>query len=331
MVMISTIPIAIGLIAFIGFYQLLKPRIPYYVISVKTIFPTFLMSNQQQQQHSKQSRIAAAATTTTSSSSFFAYELSANIMMHNDNFIKINIHALTFDMFYPNNYKNNNKINNELRHIGQITDTRQYTKWWSSSSKSTDSEIDGNDNNNNNINIVNSTDLNFMERQIARRRRQSRLLPPMWELEPRSDFTIDDAMYMMMPFADLSYGALFSLLWDVLVGWGHVKIPLTGVLHIGAAAPLPAVLAVNISSSSSSSNNNIPLTLSIFCKNSLNVWTLTVEGIHCDLDNLVPGWKRMDIETNRLRRKFEYVQWFPTKTRSENDDDDDDDDKTNHS
>jgi len=81
-------------LALVGMYQILKPRLPQYTLRIRTVFPTFLKN------------------------ATLAYQMGSDVQMHNHNFVSIHIHALTFDLFYPD-------WNNRLHHVGQVTDARQ--------------------------------------------------------------------------------------------------------------------------------------------------------------------------------------------------------------
>jgi hypothetical protein len=83
------------LMALGGVYQVFKPRLPKYTFQIQTFFPKFLASNSK-----------------------MAYQLNSDIQMHNDNFIAIEIYALSFDLFYPD-------WEQRLHHVGQVTDSRQ--------------------------------------------------------------------------------------------------------------------------------------------------------------------------------------------------------------
>jgi hypothetical protein len=234
--------------------------------------------------------------------------------MYNDNFITIDIYSLTFDMFYPD-------FNDELRHVAQITDTRQYSPtWWSwgaSSPSSGDSDHDDDDDDDddederstrndrkrstgrgdavtqtNTEHATENDNTNKKERTTSKNKKSKRRRTrksPMWSLNPRSDFIIDDRMYMIMyggasTMMSLSYDAVRNL-------GGTIQVPLTGVLHLLA-------------------NGIVPITLSIICNNDVETFSLTVNGRNCELDNLIPGWKEMDQESSRLRSKLDGTKYL---------------------
>mmetsp|Transcript_25784 Transcript_25784/g.61074 ORF Transcript_25784/g.61074 Transcript_25784/m.61074 type:complete len:319 (+) Transcript_25784:352-1308(+) len=302
--MISTVPVSVGIAVLVGIYQLLKPRIPQYSIQVQSVFPTVVVP-------------APASGTQTGpdnvDTSFLAYEVSVNVNMYNDNFINIDIYSLTFDMFYPD------WTNEELRHVAQITDTRQYSKpsswslWPSPSSRTPDNDDDDDDDDDGDVGDIDERtestasntrtlvsdsmdeDPERKKRTTNRRRnRQLRKQPPMWSLGPRSDFVMDDTMYMAL-YGEAS--AIVSLSYDSLINLGGtIQVPLTGVMHIVA-------------------NGVVPVTLSIICDNELDTWSLTVNGLNCELNNLLPGWKDMGEESSRLRSKLEGTKYGNVESR----------------
>mmetsp|Transcript_25783 Transcript_25783/g.61072 ORF Transcript_25783/g.61072 Transcript_25783/m.61072 type:complete len:327 (+) Transcript_25783:352-1332(+) len=313
--MISTVPISVGFAVLVGFYQLLKPRIPQYSIQVQSVFPTFIVSATSgiaTTSIDNHNATAPASGTQTGSdsvdTSFLAYAISVNVNMYNDNFINIDIYSLTFDMFYPD------WTTEELRHVAQITDTRQYSKpsswslWPSSSSPTPDNDDDDDGDDVDDIDdktestasttrttLVSESREEDPKRKTNRRRnRQLRKQPPMWSLGPRSDFVMDDTMYMAL-YGEAS--AILSLSYDSLINLGGtIHVPLTGVMHIVA-------------------NGVVPVTLSIICDNELDTWSLTVNGLNCELNNLLPGWKDMGEESSRIRSKLDGTKYSNVESR----------------
>ena len=308
--MISTVPISVGFAVLVSFYQLLKPRIPQYAIQVQSVFPTVVVSTTSGARTSTVGTSSNATATTTGGqagsdsfdTSFMAYEISVNVNMYNENFINIDIYSLTFDMFYPD------WTTEELRHVAQITDTRQYSKpsvssLWSLWPSNDDYSVKGIDERTElaasatRSQLSDSVDEDSKRTKTTtsrRRNRRTRRQPPMWSLGPRSDFVVDDTMYMVL------YGevpAILSLSYNSLINLGGtIQVPLTGVMHIVA-------------------NGVVPVTLSIICDNELDTWSLTVNGLNCELNNLLPGWKDMGEESSRLRSKLEGTKYSYVESR----------------
>ena len=294
----------------VSLYQLLKPRIPQYAIQVQGVYPTVVVSATSGARTRTVGTSSNATATTTGTqvgsdsvdTSFIAYEISVHVNMYNENFINIDIYSLTFDMFYPD------WTTEELRHVAQITDTRQYSKpsspswslWPSKDDYSVKEDIDER------IELADSATrsplfetVNEESKGTKRttskgRNRRLRKQPPMWSLGPRSDFVVDDTMYMVL-YGEIS--AILSLSYDSLINLGGtIQVPLTGVMHIVA-------------------NGIVPVTLSIICDNELDTWSLTVNGLNCELNNLLPGWKDMGEESSRLRSKLEGTKYSNVESR----------------
>lgn len=92
--MVAFLPIGIGIIAAALIALLAKPRLPTFSFKVLKLYPTLLHDSTP------------------------AINVGAQISLHNSNFITAEVHAFTFDMYYPD-------WNDKLQYIGQVTDTRQ--------------------------------------------------------------------------------------------------------------------------------------------------------------------------------------------------------------
>jgi hypothetical protein len=93
MVALVTIGISV-LVILTGVYEVLKPRLPQYAFRILQMYPKFLRD------------------------STLAYQIGADIKLHNDNFVAIHVYSLRFDLFYP-------AWDEKLHHVGQVTDKRQ--------------------------------------------------------------------------------------------------------------------------------------------------------------------------------------------------------------
>ncbi|KAL7576094.1 hypothetical protein ACA910_000875 [Epithemia clementina (nom. ined.)] len=102
--------------------------------------------------------------------------------------------------------------------------------------------------------------------------------PVLWQIPSRSNFTIDDTLYI-----SLESSLLTNLLWNTRFysslwhGSGSFWLPTTGVAHVkatqkGVAAAMPA-------------------TISIVCDNFVE--NLIVQGLSCVLHDAQPGWAEM--------------------------------------
>jgi hypothetical protein len=167
-------------VAFCG-YQLFKPRLPQYSFQIQRIIPKFMNRR-------------------------FKAKLGADVKMQNDNYVPIDIHALSFDIFYPD-------WNDRLHLIGHVHDTKQHQEQQQYQS-------------------VNEVDSDSSS---------STPPPPLWALLPRKLFeTRDDVM--MQPHGGL--GVLTSLSWDLVKKWGMVEVPSSGVIHAKAHSRVPLTLSI---------------------------------------------------------------------------------------
>ncbi len=92
--MVAFFPIGIGILAAGLIALLAKPRLPTFSFKVLKLYPTLLHDSSA------------------------AINVNAKIELHNSNFITAEVHAFTFDLYYPD-------WEEKLQYIGQVTDTRQ--------------------------------------------------------------------------------------------------------------------------------------------------------------------------------------------------------------
>jgi len=176
--------LAAGLISFLA-----RPRLPSFSFQILKLYPTLLHDSTP------------------------AFNVGANIQLHNANFITIAVHAFTFDMYYPD-------WDEKLRYIGQVTDTRQKEERPSSDvAETTNNSTTKTRTNNNNNNKK-----------------------PIWELAPRKDFEIIDDVIMVPTNAGSK--VFSSLSWDVFQKSGVLQVPLSGVFHIKANGKIPLSMSM---------------------------------------------------------------------------------------
>ena len=101
--------------------------------------------------------------------------------------------------------------------------------------------------------------------------------PVLWQIPSRSNFTIDDILYISMDsklFWNLLVNSRFySSLWQ---GSGAFWLPTTGVAHVKATKNM---------------KSGIPATLSIVCDNFVE--NLVIQGLSCVLHDAKPGWANL--------------------------------------
>jgi hypothetical protein len=104
---------------------------------------------------------------------------------------------------------------------------------------------------------------------------------PVWALQPRADFQITDNVFALMKPSGL-LKTIASIVWNSIKGRGSLVIPTTGVMQVKASS-------------------STPVTMSMICDNSLNLWTLVMVGVECSLNSLDIGWLGIDGTIDKLQ------------------------------
>ena len=220
--MVAFLPALSALVGLFLGVQLLKPRLPTYSFRVQRLVPRFV--------HSK-----------------LKASLGSKVKLTNDNFVHIDIHALSFDLFYPD-------WQGRLNHIGHVHDSQQ----------SPNNDQDENSSNGISDAIMSNS-------------------PPLWALSPRKSFETTDEV-LMQP-AGLSWDTfrtMSNLSWDIVTRSMQLEVPSSGVIHVKA-------------------NSRIPLTLSILCDNLMDITTLEMQGVKCELHTMDLGWQNLSNTAQKLR------------------------------
>ena len=109
--------------------------------------------------------------------------------------------------------------------------------------------------------------------------------PMLWQIPSRSNFTINDVLYLNLEptlVTNLLWNSRFySSLWH---GSGAFWLPTTGVAHVKAKKNL---------------KNGIPATISIICDNLVD--NLVVQGLSCVLHDAQAGWGNLEKMAQSLR------------------------------
>lgn len=110
--------------------------------------------------------------------------------------------------------------------------------------------------------------------------------PVLWQIPRRSNFTIDDMLYMSMDtrlfWNILANSRFYSSLWR---GSGSFWLPTTGVALIKATT--------------NDVGPGIPATLSVVCDNLVE--NLVVQGLSCVLHDVQPGWANLKRAASSVR------------------------------
>jgi hypothetical protein len=177
-------------------------------------------------------------------------KLSADVHMHNDNYMKTDIHALAFDLYFPN-------WNGQMHHIGHVRDRAHYKaseEWKAFNTSIVTPEV------------------------------------PLWTMNARQSFVTQDEVHLRIPPRQM-LKSMGHLIWQIIKGGGSLTVPSTGVIHVKASS-------------------SAKVTISIMCNNTLNVFTMAMEGNECVMNKLATGWNHIDTEIHRLRR----LQLQPVET-----------------
>ncbi|VEU37514.1 unnamed protein product [Pseudo-nitzschia multistriata] len=166
-----------GILAFVA-----NPRLPTFSFKVLKLYPTLLHDSTP------------------------AFSISADIRLHNANFITAEVYAFTFDVYYPD-------WEERLKNIGQVTDVFQKQSDPTTTSGSATKEATN-----------------------------GKKKDAIWTLAPRSNFEkVDDVM--MVP-TNAGMKVFSNLSWDAFQKSGLLQVPLSGVFHIKANGKIPLSMSM---------------------------------------------------------------------------------------
>ena len=155
----------------------LMPRVPLYSVRVTNIpWPWLLRWNR---------RRGEIQTT-----------LKTDVTMDNVNYVKTDIHAIAFDMYFPN-------FDGQLLHIGHIRDKAHYMA---------------------------SLEDYHVESDVKIKTPEQ----PLWTMQARKTFQTQDDMHMNISPKQI-ITSVGHLLWQAVKGRGTVTLPATGVAHVKAS------------------------------------------------------------------------------------------------
>ena len=107
---------------------------------------------------------------------------------------------------------------------------------------------------------------------------------PLWSIPGRSEFAIKDTLYIGSLWSS-TVGMLTNsrFYWSLWKGGGRLTMPTTGVAHLRA-------------------NGQAKLTVAFVCDNVMDMWSLTVQGVDCQMRELAVGWVNLKHITSELRK-----------------------------
>ena len=114
-------------------------------------------------------------------------------------------------------------------------------------------------------------------------RKDNGLDKPVWELQPRADFQVTDQVFASMRFSGVMY-TIFSITFNLIRGGGSLVIPTTGVMQVKASS-------------------STPITMSMICDNSLNIFTRVMVGVECSMNSIDIGWLELDGTSDKLQEE----------------------------
>uniref|UniRef100_A0A7R9ZIZ2 Uncharacterized protein n=1 Tax=Craspedostauros australis TaxID=1486917 RepID=A0A7R9ZIZ2_9STRA len=278
-----------------GLAYLAKIRLPVYNFQIQQ-FPTLVRDK---------------ASTSSLLPAYFA-RIGANISLTNDNFVPIDVHAMSIQLYYPT--WSNTLPKQQYYRMAHIRDERQEYNdpLWKIQSSSTDVDFHAEWNTdvakttttnkskgkgksiNDSKNMTQEDAIQYFiqkekdkQEKLQTRRRRREKDQQQHSMAPSLNASASDATLWKIPARDqfsiqdhvlvdhqMSVMGVPRLLYDLIfVNRGaHIHVPSSGVLHIKALGA--------------------PATVGIVCDNIFHVWSLTMEGYTCDLAGLpqVGGW-----------------------------------------
>lgn len=180
--------------------------------------------------------------------------------LKNDNNVAIDIHALSFDLYYEDLWGETQLLGNVQDPRQRETQALQNKQIYQASKIKTPETV---------ASIVEDAAFSSTD-------------APIWKLRPKKFFETYDHV-LMAPIGGIA--TVSNLLYDMVRNWGVVEVRSTGAIHLKA-------------------NGQMPLTLNILCDNSLNAFTLEMQGIHCELDRLDIGWRDISSAMKSLQGKL---------------------------
>jgi hypothetical protein len=147
--------------------------------------------------------------------------LRTDVSLHNDNYVQIDVHALSFDVFYSD-------WSGDLTHIGSVQDKNQIAE----------------------LQLALPTTTSATATAVAhktKKKKKSRVSPskvPLWKIQPRANFSITDDLYLA-PSLQQMIRTLPSMMIGLWRGGGtSLVVPTTGVAHIKASSSAPFTVSI---------------------------------------------------------------------------------------
>lgn len=219
--------------------------------------------------------------------------LPTDVDFFNGNYVHIDVHALSFDLYYANSVSGTGDGEGEdrqaLRHIGSVQDRQQHQNKPETTQETAEKQT-----------------WKRPRRRLFKRNNNTTDAPAVWSIEARSNFTTTTTMVMSVYFGNM-LRSLYQLIGRWWQNSGRLTVPMTGIAHIRAVVnPKSVDKATGASKKSSSSHPlavKLPFTVSIICDNLVDTWRwrMTITGVECAMHNMVSGWLDMEAATTTVR------------------------------
>lgn len=244
--MVAAIPVLSWIsAAFVGTAlvdKFMKPKIPFYKLKIDSLPRLRLIDGQWKTQ------------------------LPTRVTLFNENYVSIDIHAVSFDLFYSDWW------DGSLQHLARVEDRNQQhfsqiiteaTVPKSSCSSSSSR------------NCSSTTTTTTTKKQ----------LPPVWQIQPRSDFDYQDNMYVVLSASlyEILTSYIFTMTSQLWKGSGQIVMPSTGVAHLQVG--------------------KIPATVSLICDNLVNTFTMAVEAFECQFQDIQLTWADLEDTAEKTKQK----------------------------
>lgn len=133
-------------------------------------------------------------------------KVGAKVSLTNENLMDIDIHAVTFDLFYPNNN------GSSLVHLGRVRDKYQHLK-------------------------ITNTDFEAMYNV-------TKSGPPFWSLPAKSKFETSETMYLYLSAISSLTESMSSLGSNLYENSQHLTIPSSGVMQVRASKKSKVTISI---------------------------------------------------------------------------------------
>ena len=247
----------------------------------------------------------------------------------NANFIHIDVHALSFDLFYASTTTTTIGDDNQavgeqriLRHIGSVQDLQQHVTNKPSETTVAPLLVEQPKQPTEQKRRRNMFQRKEKARTKSGNNRSSNSTAPLWSIESRSNFTASTTMMTSLNIANL-LRSLYHLLCRWWMNSGSLTVPMTGVAHIRAvtqydkhdrtkatkrSTTTTTKVATTTSPKVSTRSHHplalkLPFTVSIICDSLVETWRwpTKITGVECVLHNLLPGWSDLEATATTVR------------------------------